>query len=61
MTTDILYAYDATSGDYVKRIVGHTHGDGQTDSDAAPVWLLTSEDEAADACGGEARVPTIKL
>lgn len=56
---DTIYAYDLNSGDYVKRIVGQRHGDGQVDSDEAPVWLLTSQEEAEQACGGD--VPDVRL
>lgn len=56
---ETIYAYDLNSGDYVKRLVGYQHGDGQVDSDESPVWLLTTEEEAEAACDGE--VPDIKL
>ena len=56
---DAIYAYDLNSGEYVKRMPGHRHGDGQIDTDDAPVWLLTSQEEAETACDGD--VPGIKL
>lgn len=56
---DTIYAYDLNSGDYVKRMVGQCHGDGQVDSDDAPVWLLTSQEEAEQACDGN--VPDVRL
>lgn len=59
MHTDRIYAYDLNSGDYVYRIPGHRHGDGQIDSDAEPVWLLCDQAEAEEACSGD--VPDVRL
>jgi hypothetical protein len=52
-----LYGYNKRTGDYVYRIPGHRHGDGQIDSDEQPVWLLTDEQTAERAVGGD--VPDI--
>jgi hypothetical protein len=52
-----IYGYNPRTGDYVYRIPGHQHGDGQIDSDESPVWLLTTQEEADEACDGE--VPDI--
>lgn len=54
---DKIYAYDKRTGEYVYRIPGHRHGDGQVDSDESPVWLITDEDEAMAASDGD--VPDI--
>lgn len=59
MDSNIIYAYDVASGEYVKRIVGHRHGDGQVDSDESPVWLICSQEEAEAGCEGE--VPDVNL
>lgn len=54
---DRIYGYNPRTGDYVYRIPGHRHGDGQIDSDESPVWLLTTQEDAEEACGGD--VPNI--
>ena len=59
-TVTFNYAYDENSGDYVKREPGARYGDGQLDSDEQPVWLLTTREEAEEACDGD-EVPSIKL
>jgi hypothetical protein len=59
MANDRVYAYDLNSGDYVYRIPGHHHGDGQVDSDESPVWILTDQETAEAACDGD--VPDVKL
>lgn len=43
MTTPIV-AYCKGTDAIVYRIPGKTYGDGQTDSDDAPVWLLSDDD-----------------
>jgi hypothetical protein len=53
------FAYDMNSGEYVYRIPGARHGDGQIDSDESPVWLTTTQQEAEAGCDGE--VPNVKL
>lgn len=59
MSNDRIYAYDVNAGEYVYRIPGQRHGDGQVDSDESPVWLICGEAEAEEACGGN--VPDIRL
>lgn len=54
-----IYAYDLISGEYVKRLPYRLHGDGQQDSDENPVWLLTTQDEAEQACHGD--VPDVRI
>jgi len=43
-----VYSWDKRNGQVVYRIPGHKHGDGQVDSDEAPVWLIGSEDDIDD-------------
>lgn len=42
-----LYAWCKSCGEVVYRLPGQRHGDGQVDSDDAPVWLLGNERDAA--------------
>lgn len=59
MSNDRIYAYDVNAGEYVYRIPGHQHGDGQVDSDEHPVWLACDGAEAEEACNGD--VPDVRL
>lgn len=56
---ETIYAYDLISGEYVKRMPYHPHGDGQQDTDDNPVWLLTTQEEAEQACNGD--VPDVRI
>ncbi len=38
------YYFCPACGEYVYRIPGYTHGDGQQDSDDSPVYLLADAD-----------------
>ena len=42
------YSICKACGEIVYRLEGHTHGDGQVDTDENPVWLLSDERSAAD-------------
>jgi len=42
------YAWDKSEGQVVYRIPGHAHGDGKTDTDDSPVWILGSEADIGD-------------
>jgi hypothetical protein len=55
----IIYRYDQNNDQFVKRIVGKQHGDGQVDSDENPIWLTCDKAEAEQACNGN--VPVVKL
>lgn len=48
MNNDRIYAWDKRNGEVVYRIPGHRHGDGQTDTDENPVWLLGDESNVDD-------------
>lgn len=48
-TNDREYTYCPACDNYMYRIPGHLHGDGQLDTDDAPVWLLTDEDSVIAA------------
>lgn len=45
---DREYAYCPNCGEYIYRIPGHRHGDGQIDTDGSPVWLLTIAEALAE-------------
>lgn len=40
-----IYAWDKREGLVVYRLPGHRHGDGQVDSDDAPVWLVAQDQD----------------
>lgn len=46
---DKQYYWCKGCGNVVYRLIGHTHGDGQADSDETPVYLLGSMDDVDDA------------
>ena len=56
---ETIYAYDLISGEYVKRLPYHLHGDGQQDSDDHPVWLISTQEEVEAACNGD--VPDVRI
>jgi len=57
---DRVYAYCPACGNYMYRIDGYRHGDGQVDSDDAPVWLMTDEDTIIEVGLDPAILPDIK-
>jgi hypothetical protein len=57
--TEKLYGFCKSCGQYVYRIPGHRHGDGQVDSDESPVWLLADEREMRDAGVDLDTLPTV--